>query len=368
MSKAQQIQRMLERRILYGDYLLQELPAERELAKEVGVSRMTARKAVQSLVQRGVLHRQPNGRLTVTRNGQATELRLAFMVPSLSSMNVERWRLALEKTAARFGGTIRTILYVHWEDPVLLDALDGFDGVFISPSSERIPDRVIDRLRAAGRSIVIVGQDMTSLGLPCVESFPPVFVQRLLDKLAELGHRRIDCFNTQTVDPAISGRIEQWNLWRAVHRMSGELLGHPIQPYEQPLEAAYEQMGQLLDENRITSTALLCTTAPAAIGAMRAMRDRGIHVGRDISVCVVNDEGIARYLSPSLTALETPDLEPYLAVCMDWLRNPRQSWVGPLLLQPVSIPLFVGESTGPAPAGSDEQANGEHRLAVPVMA
>src|SRR5205807_225087 len=94
-------------------------------------------------------------------------------------------------------------------------------------------------------------------------------------------------------------------------------------------------------------TALCCTTAPAAIGAMRAMRDRRIEVGKDVSVGVINDEGLGRYLSPSLTSIEMPAPEPYLAVCLDWMRRAGAGWVGSLLLQPQQLPLYVGESTGP---------------------
>jgi LacI family transcriptional regulator len=84
------------------------------------------------------------------------------------------------------------------------------------------------------------------------------------------------------------------------------------------------------------------------------MRDRNIRVGTDVSVCVVNDEGLARYLSPSITSIQMPDPMLYLSACMDWMKrktssgNQGDGWVGPLLLQPSQAPLFIGESTGPA--------------------
>src|SRR5690606_37999957 len=184
-------------------------------------------------------------------------------------------------------------------------------------------------------------------GIPSIDLFPPVFIQRLLDALEEMGHRSVDCFNIQTIDPAIQQRIDQWNLWRAVHRMTGQLLGASIKPYEIPLAQAYEQAGQLLDAGRFTASAVLCTTAPAAIGLIRAMRDRKIQVGRDVSVCVVNDEGLCRYMSPSVTGIEMPDPAAYLTVCLEWMQRSGEGWIGSLLLQPTQVPLFFGESTGP---------------------
>jgi DNA-binding LacI/PurR family transcriptional regulator len=347
--KAEQIQRILERRIRHGDYYGRDLPTERDLAQEIGVSRMTARKAVQRLVEQGLLLRQTNGRVTANRTGPG-QLRIAFLVPSLSSQDTEHWRLGVERVAGQLNASVRTMLYVHWDDPAIVDALDSFDGVFLQPSCEPIPNRIIARLRGAGRGVVILGRDLTALGIPSVDLFPPVFIQRLLDYLAELGHRSVDCFNIQTVDPVIEQRIEQWNLWRAVHRMGGRLLGEPIQPYDSPLSQAYRQAGRLLDQKQFTGSAMLCTTTPAAIGAIRALRDRKIQVGVDVSVCAVNDEGLGRYLSPSLTSIEMPDPLSYLSVCMEWMQRSGEGWIGSLLMQPSQVPIFIGESTGPRKA------------------
>jgi LacI family transcriptional regulator len=351
--KARQIQRILERRILFGDYHGRDLPSERELAQELGVSRMTARKAVKELVDARFLVRLPNGRLETNRKG-AGQLRIAFLVPSLSSQDVEQWRLGIERAGSHLKAIVRTMLYVHWEDPAIGDALESlFDGVFLVPSCEKIPERVVQRLRTAGRAVAVLGRDLTAQGIPSIDLFPPVFIQRLLDHLAGEGHRGVDCFNIQTVDPVIEQRIEQWNLWRAVHRMGGSLLGMPIQPYDNPLAQAYEQAGRLLDEGLFKSSAVLCTTSPAAIGVVRAMRDRNIRVGSDISVCVVNDEGLGRYMSPSLTSIEMPDPLPYLAVCMEWMQRAGEGWIGSLLMQPQQLPLFIGESTGRPSAASE---------------
>lgn len=344
--KVEQILRILERRIRHGDYHGRDVPTERELATEVGVSRMTARKALQRLVKQGLLLRQPSGR--VAANGTASgSLRLALLVPSLASQDVERWRLGLERVAHQFDASVRAILYLHWDDPAIIDALDSFDGVFVHPSCEEIPERIIDRFRGAGRGVVILGRDLSVEGLPSIDLFPPVFIQRLLDVLADLGHRSVDCFNVQTVDPTIQQRIEQWNLWRAVHRFGGRLLGDSIQAYDIPLPQAYAQAGHLLAQGQFTSTAVLCTTLPAAVGLIRAMRDRKIAVGEDVSICVINDEGLGRYMSPSITGIEMPDPAAYLSVCFEWMQRRGEGWIGSLLMQPTQVPLFVGETTGP---------------------
>jgi DNA-binding transcriptional regulator YhcF (GntR family) len=143
MTKTAQIQTILEHRIRHGDYLLTGLPAERELSLEVGVSRMTTRKAIERLVKKGLLYRQPNGRVAVSRDEALGWQTFSFLVPSTSSGNIERWRLAIETAASDAHAHVRTILYVHWDDPILLDAIENFDGTFLFPSGEEMPARII---------------------------------------------------------------------------------------------------------------------------------------------------------------------------------------------------------------------------------
>jgi DNA-binding LacI/PurR family transcriptional regulator len=282
-------------------------------------------------------------------------MKIGFLVPTITSGNVERWRLAIEHAAEDFGSKARTILYVHWDDPVIIDALEGFDCVFFFPSSEQIPERIIEKLREAGRSVIVLEQDLSAFGIASVCLFPNFFVQRLLDLLGDLGHRSIDCFNIQTLDPIINGRIEQWELWRAMHKFPGQLLGEPVKPftpYERQLNWAYQLMSDLIKNNQIQATSIFCTTALAAIGAMRAMRDAGIKIGENISVCTINDEGLAKYICPSLTCVEMPDPSAYIRLCIERMQSNDTEWTGSLLIQPSNPPIFKGESTAIRPSAS----------------
>jgi hypothetical protein len=96
------------------------------------------------------------------------------------------------------------------------------------------------------------------------------------------------------------------------------------------------------------ATALFCTTGPAAIGAMRAFHEAGREIGRDVSICAVNDEGMAPFLLRTLTALVSPPRAEFLRGPVAWMLEGGK-WRGRLLLEPDDAPLFIGESTGPAP-------------------
>ena len=66
-----EISDIIERRIRHGDYAIAGLPAERELADDVGASRVTVRKALTVLEQKGLLHRAANKTAGTHRGGRA---------------------------------------------------------------------------------------------------------------------------------------------------------------------------------------------------------------------------------------------------------------------------------------------------------
>ena len=115
------------------------------------------------------------------------------------------------------------------------------------------------------------------------------------------------------------------------------------------IQQAYKAMDEILSAPQRKETAWFCTTALAAVGAMRAIFDHGLVPGQDLAICADSGEGFAAMLNPSLTVLESIDPTPFINYCLEWMMRPTQSWQGPLLMQPLDVPLFVGESTQPKP-------------------
>lgn len=342
------IAKILRNRVLHGDYALKPIPSERKLAEEFDVNYMTVRRSLHILVEEELLARQANGRMRVKRiqQGSKKHLNFAFVMPTLSSHSLEVWRGGMERAIVGRSCSVRPILYMHWDDPILVDSLEGFDGIFLSAIPEVLPPAVAEKLRQPQHRVVVVDYDFSCYGIPSIRLFPPVFVQHLLDHLASLGHSRIGCFNTQPVDSEVRERIDQWRYWMSAHGFVGQLVDRGVLPHENPMEQAYKVMSTLLTEGKSPETAWFFTTTPAAFGAMRAILDHGKMPGRDLAICSANGEGMAAMFNPSLTALETSDPAPFLSYCIDWMRS-GQGWQGPLLMQPTEVPLAIRESTQP---------------------
>lgn len=341
------VARLIKKRIAHGDYLIQPLPSERQLAREFGVNYMTVRRGLQVLMKDGLLERQSNGRIQVksgggTHNGGA---RVALLVPMVMSPRIEEWRVAVEACTLKRGMPLRTVLYVHWDDPVVVDAVKGFDGVFVIPAAEDVPGDVLKFLRSPANRVVMLDQNFTGHGIPSVMQFPALFVQNVLDHLASLGRTRIGCFNTQPEHEPVLERMDQWRFWMAAHGFQGELYSRPVQSGLLASVHAYRYMSEILQGEGLQADALFCITAAAAMGALRALADAGLVVGPELPVAAANGEGIAELFNPTLTSLRSPDMGPYLDYCLTWMLAEGKPWVGPLLMAPAEIPLYVGEST-----------------------
>lgn len=335
---------IIRKRLLHGDHASSRMPGERQLAAELGLSRPTVRKAIQQLSEEGHLKRGATGRLQVPEilpGGERRSL-IAFLHPGTIGGESALWRDGVYAAAEKQGAIVRSLPYQHYGDAVFSTALDGFDGAFLLPlTDEPIPPPLLRRISGGSVRFVVLDQDETESGLRSVIVFPFASGDKLLDHLLELGHRRIDCLNIHPCNPVIEARIAGWRRFIELNRLDGELVSAPSNG---SLAAAYKLMSARLNDDRPHGSAVYGVTVHAGIGAMRALHEKGLRIGPDVSVCAVNDEGLGPYLVPSLTSLQTPPRARYLRKAVEWMTG-RADWPKPTLVQPKDAPLFVGEST-----------------------
>lgn len=341
------IAELIRERYHEGVYVERGVPSERTLAEELGVARMTARRALNFLVDDGFLVRGTNRRLSFNKKMEKKAFRVALVMPAVGSANFDRWYYELSIAATPKKVNVRPVFYSGWDDIVLHPTLESYDGIFLFSVPKEMPKWLREKFREHSCPVVSLETDLTALGIPSISLFPPLYVNLLLDHLLDLGHRRVDCLNVQRHDAIIDARIEQWRLWKKIHGIAGELLESEYCSHS-PSRPGRELMAKRLADKQTETTAYFCTTMPVAIGATRAIADCRENIGEMISLCVVDGEGQAEYFSPSITCLSRASTAPYLSMCLEWMMG-GDDWEGSLLIEASGIKLFMGESTGPAP-------------------
>ena len=345
-AKYNEVMSVIKQRIREGDYFVDSIPGERRLAEETGVSYMTARRAVQQLLEENVLMRQPSGALEVhpDYSKRVNPAEVFLLYPAYPSSYLTQLRVLVAEAAARQGLALRPAQFVHWDEQSLVDVVAQAKGTFVIPYGPEIPTRVLKQFTS--NKVVILDGDFTADELPSIRLFSDACIERVLDYLWSLGHRHIDCINTQNHNREIDRRIDIWQHWLDAKSGRGMLHDNPAPVFTDPTIMAYQLMVRIIeDRERFAATAFIATTCPAAIGAIRACYERGIQVGADLSICAVNLEPPAEFFCPSITGLNTPDLSDELGRCFEWFVSDKK-WKGPMLLEPKDTNLFRGESTG----------------------
>ena len=64
---------------------------------------------------------------------------------------------------------MRPVIYMHRDDPILIDAIAGFDGVFLNS----IPAPIARILRKPEHPVVVLDEDFSRYGLPSIQFSPP---------------------------------------------------------------------------------------------------------------------------------------------------------------------------------------------------
>jgi DNA-binding LacI/PurR family transcriptional regulator len=279
---------------------------------------------------------------------RAKPAQAVFLYPAYASTYLTQLRSLVSDFAQKQEVGLRPVQFVHWDETTVLEAVEQARAALVIPYGPEIPARLIEPFRT--NKVVILDGDFTRDGLPSVRLFRRECIESVFEHLYQLGHRKIDCLNTQNRNEEIDRRIVIWQQWCKRRGVTGQLWDDPAPVFTDPTILAYRGMSRILDQKLSTATAIVTTTCPAAIGALRASCERGVAVGHDLSIASINIEPPAEYFYPSIAGLNTPDLSEVLEHCFEWFFS-RAAWTGPQLLEPKQATLFAGESAGKVPRG-----------------
>ena len=118
--------------------------------------------------------------------------------------------------------------------------------------------------------------------------------------IRELGHTRVGCLATPKGLTFTNERLKGWR------EEMGEDASEDLVAYTDPHSDAGAEGTLELIERCPDITAIVCFNVVAAVGAIRAIRKKGLNVPDDLSIIAIHDVKFAQDLCPPLTVVSMP--------------------------------------------------------------
>jgi LacI family transcriptional regulator len=242
-------------------------------------------------------------------------------------------------TQANVMGYYLNICYPHDQNYVDIfkqKRVDGF--ILISPGSKHLS--IIESLKKEGAPFVATAKIPSEKHLTYVDVDNFIGGVMATEHLVKLGHRRI-------------GFVGKPTLTSSTDRFDGykdSLKRHHIQFDESlvkisdtsSIEGGYLAAMELLEMEQKPS-AIFLTNDLLALGAFKAIGEKGMNVPGDISVIGFDDIPMADYVNPPLTTIRQPAFEKGVEACkmlVNYLENKA-----PLQSMTLDLELIVRKST-----------------------
>ncbi len=205
----------------------------------------------------------------------------------------------------------RTVLYTeswaNWETslPTLTDGL--CDGLILMVPI--VPDEFFERLRSCQIPFVIIADHRPESDLSICDVDNVDAGRQITDHLLDLGHRRIAMLRGNTDHQSPILRAQGYRAALEARGVSYEPLLDAVEGAYCP-EFGYERTLSLLKlPTTSRPTALFCGDDRIAMGALEALKERGVSVPEQMSVVGINDSLEGRVAQVPLTTLRQPSRE-----------------------------------------------------------
>jgi LacI family transcriptional regulator len=162
--------------------------------------------------------------------------------------------------------------------------------------------------------------------------------------LIELGHKNIACIQPASAETPSAKRVDGYR--QALHER-GLAWRDELMPWGDNLLNGGERAVYELLAAKATFSAVFACNDAMAIGAMRALRQRGYRIPDDVSVVGVDDVILASYVEPPLTTVAQPKQEAGETAVEYLIQRMGKGYTGGARHTLLNIELIVRGSTAP---------------------
>ncbi len=213
-----------------------------------------------------------------------------------------------------------------------------------------LPEESSDELRKlqdAGYPFVVADpRQPLDEGIPAVSATHSTGARVATDHLLRLGHRRIGLITGTSGWMAADERLEGYTT--ALATAGVPFRSDLVIDGRFTLESGHAAARRFLDRDD-PPTAIFASNDNMAVGAMRAVLERGLRVPEDVSIVGFDDTEVARSVYPRLTTVRQP-LAELGRTAVSLLNRLIDGQTIEALRVELATRLIVRESSGPAPA------------------
>ena len=299
---------ILRQRIQSGQYRYSGLPGAPMLAKELGISYVSMREAMQLLKKSGDVIQLENGRLIPA--GDTTPCRLHVLyVHWAQTLRSNCWLNWIREACLHYSCELREVLYLNTNDPAIYTACDeNFDLMFLDLDP---PYLLLQKLKRHKEKVVTMFHNHTRLGFRYLNGIEESAIEKLIRYASRRGCRTIDylcCPNPTSQEKSFREIVWEKSLRKL--KLRGKSLKRIYQENEVPHIAAYQFLRDVLERDPVLPDAYFCNTVDEARGALRVLADRGIQVPDEVSILAFGQPEQACYNPPRITGIRRPDMTP----------------------------------------------------------
>jgi DNA-binding LacI/PurR family transcriptional regulator len=294
----------ISRQIQEGRFGNGYLPGERQLAEQLGVTRPTLRRALQSLSEAGVLESRPGVGTKLVDKVLPSQI-IALELPDIANRFYVEVTEVIEYTTLQRGYQLLLSSYRYRDNlrEVQLKqfATQGVKGVILGHDSSRELPAGLDHLLERSIPAVLLFNVTMSCPFDSVTIDQHAGVMQVLRYLFSLGHERI-----AFIRPLASSRQ---TLREAFFLEIMSEAGHPVPPEFrvalEELEAGPEVLRKLLaHKNR--PTAIFAGNDKVALIVMKRLSEIGSRIPEDISLVGFDNLSYTEHLPVPLTTVDQP--------------------------------------------------------------
>ena len=249
---------------------------------------------------------------------------------------------------------------IHEDDYVRSLLAHGVAGIIFVSGMHAIADGDASRYRGltdSGLPVVLINGFLPDSGAECIATDDARVVDLAVAHLAHMGHTRIGLALGQDRYTPVRRKAGAFPAAMREHvdpsLMDADLDGL-VECTTFTVAGGAQAAAALLDRG---VTAIVCGSDVMALGVLRAARQRGLEVPRDLSVVGSDDSMLIEFTDPPLTTVRQPSMEIAAAACralLGLIGGATPSSVE-MLLAPE---LVVRGSAGRAPLGLEGSRTG----------